>query len=40
MVIKIAKTKLEEKYDSRQARLNALCIIITSTRIVRGPQTH
>jgi hypothetical protein len=40
IVIKIAKTKLQEKYESRNARLNGFCAVIISTGIVRVLHAH
>ncbi|MBB3139088.1 hypothetical protein FHS26_006869 [Rhizobium pisi] len=33
IVIKIVKTKLQEKYESRNARLNGFCTVIMNKRI-------
>lgn len=40
IVIKIAKTKLQEKYDSRNVRPNGFCTVIRNTRIAWALHTH
>jgi hypothetical protein len=40
IVVKIAKMKLQEKYESRNARLNGFCTVIISTGIVQVLHAH